>query len=152
MGKDLKIGIFAATILLLMQGCAPSLPPCSPGSQRAGHLCYRGHDFGRVADPDFRRGVRDGCDTGSGTFRKNYRLSATSPSYREGWMKGRTLCRPADWSDDPTYSYHPAPRQRSEAPSASTPERPLYDEYLDEPEPDVRRRIPDDPEEIGYPD
>jgi hypothetical protein len=148
----MKSTIVTAGLMLVMQGCAPSLPPCSPGSQRAGHFCVQGHDFGRVSDPDLRRGIRDGCETGSGNFRKNYRLSASSPAYREGWMRGRTLCRPANWSDDPTYSYHPAPRQRREETSGSTPERPLYDVYQEQPAPSVKHRISDDPEVIRYSD
>ncbi|ADV46772.1 hypothetical protein [Nitratifractor salsuginis] len=152
MRKYIKTGTLIATLLPLIQGCAPSLPPCSPGSQRAGHLCVQGHDFGRVDDPALRQGIRDGCKTGSGTFRKDYRLSASSPNYRAGWIKGRTVCRPQHWSDDPTYSYHPVPRQRRKSSTIRTPDRPLFDESQERSTPQLRQHITDDPEVIRYPD
>ncbi|WP_292654123.1 hypothetical protein [Nitratifractor sp.] len=92
----------------ILGGCASSVP-CSPDAIRAGHVCYGGHDFGQNTDPDYRQGVQDGCETGKGYFRKNYALARRSALYAQGWIKGRTVCRPADWSDSPTYSYHPLP-------------------------------------------
>ncbi len=106
-------GVLAAAwgVAGILGGCASSLP-CGPEAVRSGTFCYSGHDFGRSTDPDYRQGVRDGCETGKGYFRKNYSLSRTSPRYTEGWMRGRTVCRPAGWSDNPTYSYHPLPSSR----------------------------------------
>ncbi len=126
MGKALNIALLIIPSLFLIQGCAPdtSPRPCTPSSQRDGSFCYRGHDFGRISDSDYRQGIRDGCDTGSGYFRKDYSRSAYSKSYQEGWMRGRTLCRPENWSDEPTYSYHPLPdrsRQTQSSPNAQEP-------------------------------
>ncbi|GEM_PF-1622930 len=102
--------------LSLMPGCGSSPVPCVPGVDNGGRFCYQGIDFGRADDPLYRQGIKDGCSTGKGYFRKDYSLSGTSPLYRAGWDKGRTLCRPEGWSDSPTYSYHPIPSsaQRSD--------------------------------------
>jgi len=95
----------------ILGGCASSVP-CGPEAIRSGTFCYEGHDFGRNTDPDYRQGVRDGCQTGKGYFRKDYARAHRSAEYTQGWIKGRTLCRPAGWSDSPTYSYHPLPASR----------------------------------------
>jgi len=126
MEKALKIALLIIPSLVLIQGCTPDATPrpCTPSSQRDGSFCYRGHDFGRISDSDYRLGIRDGCDTGSGYFRKDYSRSAYSKSYQEGWMRGRTLCRPQNWSDEPTYSYHPLPDRRGRAQSSSSTQEP----------------------------
>jgi hypothetical protein len=103
-----------------LSGCGSAPAPCRPGS---GSFCYQGIDFGANPDPLYRQGVRDGCQTGKGDFRKDYRLSGSSPTYRQGWDRGRTLCRPAGWSDSPTYSYHPAPSRTEESDYVTAEER-----------------------------
>ena len=116
-------GLAAALFGLILSGCAPSSPRCTPATARAGHLCAGGIDFGVVSDPVLRAGIRDGCRTGQGTFRKNYRLSRSNPLYQQGWDRGRTLCRPEGWSDSPIYSYHPVNRETEETPYVSAAER-----------------------------
>ena len=92
-----------------LAGCVSSPARCTASAGRSGYFCYEGINFGKINDPLYKEGVRDGCRTGKGYFRKNYRLSGNSESYRRGWDKGRAACRPSDWSDSPTYSYHPLP-------------------------------------------
>ncbi len=103
-----SLWVAAGGIAVILGGCASSVP-CSPEAIRSGSFCYDGHDFGRNIDPDYRQGVRDGCETGKGYFRKDYALAHRSAEYIQGWIKGRTVCRPPGWSDSPTYSYHPLP-------------------------------------------
>jgi len=110
-------GAAAAILALTLSGCAPSASRCTPQSVRAGTLCVGGINFGTVTNPVLKAGIRDGCRTGQGEFTKNYRLSRSNPLYQQGWDRGRTLCRPRDWSDSPTYSYHPVTREREEDPS-----------------------------------
>jgi hypothetical protein len=105
----LRAGGIAALLALFATGCTSTPVPCSPSAIALGEFCYAGIDFGRVDDPLRRRGIRDGCRTGRGFFTKEYRLSGSSRAYREGWVRGRTLCRPEHWSDGPTTSYHPLP-------------------------------------------
>ena len=88
-------GVFL--LLLLAGGCASVGPgKCSPRAKEAGYACYGGINFGRVDDPLYRQGLRDGCRTGQGYFTKAYDLSRSSESYRQGWEKGRTYCRPVE--------------------------------------------------------
>ena len=89
------VGGIALSLLLLLGGCAPSAMHCDPSSIRSGYVCYNGINFGKSDDPLYRAGVQDGCETGKGYFRKNYRYSGSSEAYRQGWTKGRTLCRPS---------------------------------------------------------
>ena len=105
-----------------LAGCASSVSHCTPTSVRKGYFCYGGINFGKVEDPLYKKGIRDGCQTGKGNFSKDYHLSGSSESYREGWVRGRTLCRPGNWSDSPTYSYHPLPDRRSTDSRPSTEE------------------------------
>lgn len=127
--KPIRILGSTAGLLFLLSGCGSGPRLCDARAYSSGHVCYRGLDFGVSSDPDYRAGVRDGCETGDGTFRKDYRLSRSSAAYRQGWDRGRTLCRPAGWSDTPTYSYHPLPqnsdweRRAGMEPYVSTEER-----------------------------
>jgi hypothetical protein len=126
MGRSLSrhrrlMGLGVVTLLAaLSTGCAPAPAPCGSSAASRGSFCYAGIDFGKVEDPLVRQGIRDGCRTGQGTFTKDYRLSGTSQAYRDGWVRGRTLCRPAQWSAAPTTSSHPLPRHD---PSFSAAER-----------------------------
>ena len=138
----------------ILGGCTSSLP-CGPDAMRSGTFCYGGYDFGRDPDPDYRQGVRDGCETGKGYFRKDYSLFRSSPKYAEGWLRGRTVCRPAGWSDDPTYSYHPLPASRSGARRSQSPEttgtlHPML--AFPEDSNSLPPRLIETPEEVRYPE
>jgi hypothetical protein len=117
----LPVGI-SALLTLGLAGCASSASHCTPSSVRKGYFCYGGINFGKVEDPLYKQGIRDGCRTGQGNFSKDYRLSGSSELYRQGWVRGRTLCRPRNWSDSPTYSYHPLPDRNSANPRSSMSE------------------------------
>jgi hypothetical protein len=120
--NTLLIGLLGPFIIGLA-GCASSASRCTPDSVRRGYFCYGGINFGKVEDPLYKQGIRDGCRTGKGDFSKDYRLSGSSELYRQGWTRGRTLCRPGNWSDSPTYSYHPLPDRNSANSRSSVSER-----------------------------
>ncbi len=105
----IKILVVSFLFIVSINGCGGSSVPCSLEDIRSGTFCYDGHDFGKNPDPNYRQGVRDGCKTGKGHFVKDYTISDISLQYRQGWIKGRAICRPKNWSDHPTYSYHPLP-------------------------------------------
>ena len=84
--------VSTTTLLLTLNGCTPSLGRCFPYMEKAGYFCYRSHNFGRNVSEAYKQGVRDGCRTGEGYFRRDYALSSTSADYREGWDKGRAFC------------------------------------------------------------
>ncbi len=79
--------------MLTLSGCIPSGGRCFPYMKNAGYFCYREHNFGRNVSDDFKQGVRDGCTTAEGRFRRNYSRSAASADYRTGWEAGRAQCR-----------------------------------------------------------
>jgi hypothetical protein len=61
--------------------------------KKSGYFCYKEHNFGRNTTPEFRQGIKDGCSTGEGYFRRDYSLSSISMEYREGWDLGRANCK-----------------------------------------------------------
>jgi len=60
--------------------------------EKAGYFCHKGHNFGRNVTPAYKKGVKDGCRTGEGYFRRDYTLSTSSADYRSGWDAGRAAC------------------------------------------------------------
>ncbi len=90
-----QIGYFGAIIglALAVQGCIPSRGRCLPYMERTGYFCYKQHNYGRYVSSNYKQGVRDGCRTGEGYFRRNYSLSSYSEDYRKGWDAGRSVCR-----------------------------------------------------------
>ncbi len=89
-----------AGVVLLLSGCASTGRYCDPSDERNGAVCYDGINFGKNADPLYRSGVRDGCETGKGYYSKNYGQYRSSEAYRLGWDRGRTLCRPPGWNEE----------------------------------------------------
>jgi hypothetical protein len=61
--------------------------------EKAGYFCYKEYNFGRNVSAEFKKGVRDGCRTGEGHFRRDYALSSVSADYRAGWDAGRAQCK-----------------------------------------------------------
>jgi hypothetical protein len=61
--------------------------------REAGYFCYKEHNFGQHRSATFKQGVRDGCSTAEGRFRRDYSISSTSGEYREGWDLGRAYCK-----------------------------------------------------------
>ena len=83
---------FVMSSLFFISGCAPSMGRCLPYMEKAGYFCYKGHNFGRNVSEAYKKGVRDGCRTGEGFFRRDYMLSSYSTEYRVGWDRGRAYC------------------------------------------------------------
>ena len=54
---------------------------------------YRGIYFGIHPTPLFRKGIRDGCETARGDYRKFHHLFNNSIDYNSGWFLGRNRCR-----------------------------------------------------------
>jgi len=76
-----------------LSGCIPSGGRCFPYMQKAGYFCYKAHNFGKDVSENYRQGVKDGCSTGEGRFRRNYHLSGISSDYKKGWDDGRAFCK-----------------------------------------------------------
>ena len=91
MQNKVKVSILATLSFLAMTGCSHknvNIPECGKGS-----YCYKGFNFGPSKGEKFEKGIRDGCKTGEGWFRKDYSLSSTSQEYEDGWILGRMRCK-----------------------------------------------------------
>jgi hypothetical protein len=54
---------------------------------------YGGFNFGANRDSNFRQGVKDGCESARGNWRKNIFMYNHILSYRDGWKTGYDRCR-----------------------------------------------------------
>jgi len=93
MGKKVKVSIFLTLSFFAIIGCSSdnkkvNMPDCGKGA-----FCYKGYNFGPSQGPIFEKGVKDGCRTAEGWFRKDYSLSSRSAEYKNGWMLGRMKCK-----------------------------------------------------------
>ncbi|WP_456432345.1 hypothetical protein [Nitratifractor sp.] len=142
--RSLYLAALTGTILWL-GGCASTGTPCAPGDTARGYICAGGINFGKNPDPLYRQGVRDGCATGLGYFRKNYRLSSNSKSYLQGWIKGRATCRPKPQQDttQAQATRHPVHNLREDA-------TPSYSKPYDQNTPNRSQSYTDDPETYEY--
>jgi len=82
-----------ATLMLSLSGCIPSGGRCFPGAAERGYFCYKEHNFGQNLSSDYKKGIRDGCSTGEGRFRRDYGRSSISTDYKSGWDIGRAHCK-----------------------------------------------------------
>ncbi len=88
-----KISLICISIFLI-NSCSSKKIILDPNEcKKEGLFCYKGVSYGKDRGPEFRRGVKDGCKTGEGTFTKDYSLSSTSKDYFDGWMLGRSKCK-----------------------------------------------------------
>jgi hypothetical protein len=90
--KAITLGI-ATLFILSITGCIPSGGRCFPGAAERGYYCYKEYNFGQNLSSDYKKGIRDGCSTGEGRFRRDYSLSGISPDYKAGWDIGRAHCK-----------------------------------------------------------
>lgn len=91
MNKLVKYSLYSLTTLLYISGC--SRGPAVPQSCQPGMYCYKNINFGVSKGSSFERGIRDGCKTGEGDFRKDYGSSSSNKNYENGWILGRSKCK-----------------------------------------------------------
>ena len=81
--------------VMINTGCSSTgTGGCHPNAAKYGYFCFHGKNFGKHRSSLYKRGVRDGCITGEGHFRKNYYYSSRYKDYLDGWIAGRRVCRP----------------------------------------------------------
>jgi hypothetical protein len=80
----------AGTLFFTGCGEAPNLDGIATSS---GDFVYRNHNFGSNRDTEYRKGVKDGCHTSDGDYRKNHALFNAENGYRVGWEHGRMHCK-----------------------------------------------------------
>ena len=92
MSKLVKVSLLSLVSIAILAGCSNS-SSVSPSNCQDGMYCYNNINFGKTLGADFEQGVRDGCKTAEGDFRKDYSKSSTSSTYAEGWILGRSKCK-----------------------------------------------------------
>ena len=54
---------------------------------------HQGHDYGQRRNYSYQDGVRSGCDSRSGRWRKDYNRYSHDYNYKNGWDAGYRRCR-----------------------------------------------------------
>ena len=76
------------SLLIYITGCTPKELPVSEGGYYQSGI-YFGDSFSK----GYKRGIRDGCTTAQGDYRKSHRLFKNDADYNDGWFLGRNRCR-----------------------------------------------------------
>jgi len=92
MSKIVKISLTSLLFMITAIGCSNS-SNATPSTCQDGMYCYKNINFGKSEGADFEQGVRDGCHTAEGNFRKDYSKSSSSATYADGWFLGRSKCK-----------------------------------------------------------
>ena len=77
---------------LFFTGCG-EVPNLDGVSASTGDFVYRNHNFGSNRDTEYRKGVKDGCHTSDGDYKKNHALFNAENDYHVGWEHGRMHCK-----------------------------------------------------------
>ena len=92
MSKIVKASFLSLVSIAVLVGCSNS-SNATPSTCQDGMYCYKNINFGKSEGADFEQGVRDGCRTAEGDFRKDYSKSSSSATYADGWILGRSKCK-----------------------------------------------------------
>jgi len=80
--------ILLSAIVPLITACTPhTIPP------EEGGYYYHGIYFGAHLTPMYKKGIRDGCKTAKGFYKKSHYLFNNNNHYYNGWFLGRSKCR-----------------------------------------------------------
>lgn len=81
----MKIRLFAVAVMLVLAGCATSLPSSSTAKSPAVNLS--GFPL------EFRAGYSDGCASVNAARRRDEARFKTDVQYAQGWRDGYDICR-----------------------------------------------------------
>ena len=87
----LKSITFLASSALLFTACGKGTPHV-PESK--GGFYYSGIYFGKNFSETLKEGVRDGCETSKGHYKKKHEFFNSDTDYNTGWFLGRSRCIP----------------------------------------------------------
>ncbi|MEA1953501.1 MAG: hypothetical protein U9O24_03830 [Campylobacterota bacterium] len=73
---------------LLLNGCGPSNVP-----EKEGGYYHNNIYFGKDLSPSYKKGIKDGCTTSNGRYKKSHYLFNNDIKYSDGWFIGRNKCR-----------------------------------------------------------
>ncbi len=100
--SKLKIMLASLVAIFAFSGCsnyeqaliANALTGSAGASSSYGNpYHYNGYNYGHNRNNDYRIGIRDGCNSKQGTWRKNSYSYRNNYSYRNGWNAGYNRCR-----------------------------------------------------------
>ena len=80
--------VFISSTLLFIASCGDKKLSPSQGGYK-----YKGVYFGSHFTKHYKEGIRDGCDTARGLYKKGHWLFKNSNDYNNGWFFGRNKCR-----------------------------------------------------------
>ena len=80
--------IILASLLLLFTACSSR-----KASKTKDGYSYSGIYFGKHFTPNYKKGIKDGCVTAKGDYKKSHRLFNSDYDYNKGWFLGRNRCR-----------------------------------------------------------
>lgn len=86
--KSISILLLLSLSLLYFTGCQPKKL-----SVEEGGYYQSGIYFGSNFSIEYKRGIRDGCTTAKGDYRKSHTLFKSSEDYHNGWFLGRSRCK-----------------------------------------------------------
>ena len=84
------------TITLLVIGSASLyFTGCSPEKKPETKEGYYHSDiyFGKNFPKTYKQGIRDGCTTAKGSYKKSHKLFNNDQYYNDGWFLGRNRCK-----------------------------------------------------------
>jgi len=85
--KTIKI-ILSIITVSLFSACTSNQIPVSEGG-----YYYSNVYFGTNFPKNYKKGIRDGCTTAKGTYKKSHWLFNNSNDYNNGWFLGRNRCK-----------------------------------------------------------
>ena len=84
---------YTKTVLLL--GSTLVFNACSPNevSIEEGGYYHSGIYFGSNLPYTYKKGIKDGCTTSKGKYKKSHWLFKNQKNYVDGWFLGRNKCK-----------------------------------------------------------
>jgi len=76
------------TSILLLNACSPNELPVSEGG-----YYHSGIYFGSKFPDAYKKGIRDGCTTSKGNYKKSHWFFQNKKEYADGWFLGRNRCK-----------------------------------------------------------
>jgi len=74
--------------VLLLNACTPSEVPVNEGG-----YYHSGIYFGSNLSNAYKKGVKDGCTTAKGKYKKSHWFFNNKKKYTDGWFLGRNKCK-----------------------------------------------------------
>ncbi len=80
--------ILLTSTIFLYNACTPTEVPVHEGG-----YYYNEIYFGANLTDVYKKGIKDGCTTSKGTYKKSHWLFQNKKDYVDGWFLGRNKCR-----------------------------------------------------------